>query len=98
MNYRFVALIAAMLVAGFPVTPVQAAERIGYVDMARVVNESVAGKRARADIEGMVKLKQEQISREGRKLRTLEQSLERGQLTLTGAQKRTKQREFGKKV
>lgn len=96
MNYRLVAL--AVFVFGFLAAPVHAAERIGYVDMARVMNESAAGKRARAEVEGMVKLKQEQISREGQKLKTLQQSLEKEQLTLTDAQKRTKQRDFDKKV
>ncbi len=98
MNHRFIAVTGTVLVLGFLVTPTQAAERIGYVDMVRVVNESVAGKRARADIEGMVKLKQEQISREEQKLKSLQQALEKEQLTLTDAQKRTKQRDFDKKV
>lgn len=96
VNHRFITF--AVLVLGFLATPVSAAERIGYVDMARVVNESAAGKHARAEIEGMVKLKQEQISREGQKLKTLQQALEKEQLTLTDAQKRTKQRDFDKKV
>ena len=110
MNHRLVAF--AVLVLGFLAAPVHAADdsgmeevepvgragRIAYVDMARVVNESAAGKRARAEIEGMVKLKQEQISREGQKLKTLQQALEKEQLTLTDAQKRTKQRDFDKKV
>ena len=96
MNHRLIAF--AVLALGFLATPVSAAERIGYVDMARVMSESAAGKRARAEIEGMVKLKQEQISRESQKLKTLQQSLEKEQLTLTAAQKRTKQRDFDKKV
>jgi len=96
VNHRLVAF--AVLVFGFLAAPAHAAERIAYVDMARVVNESAAGKRVRAEIEGMVKLKQEQISREGQKLKTLQQSLEKEQLTLTDAQKRTKQRDFDKKV
>ena len=86
MNHRLIAF--AVLALGFLATPVSAAERIGYVDMARVMSESAAGKRARAEIEGMVKLKQEQISRESQKLKTLQQSLEKEQpLTLTAAQK-----------
>jgi outer membrane protein len=96
VNHRLIAF--AVLALGFLATPVSAAERIGYVDMARVMSESAAGKRARAEIEGMVKLKQEQISRESQKLKTLQQSLEKEQLTLTAAQKRTKQRDFDKKV
>lgn len=75
-----------------------AAERIGYVDMQRVVTESNAGKRARAEMEGMVKQKQEQVNREGQKLKALQESFEKEKLTLTEAQKKTKQRDFEKKV
>ena len=98
MNYRLVALIAAMLVAGFLATPAQAEGRIGYVDMQRAVTESQSGKRARAEIESAVKKRQEQVSREGQKLKALQQSLEKEQLTLTDTQKRTKQRDFEQKV
>lgn len=84
-----------LLCAAFTVS---AAERIGYVDMQRVVTESVAGKHARAEIEGLVKRKQEQVNREGQKLKALQESLEKEKLTLTDAQKKTKQREFEKKV
>lgn len=98
MNYRFVALIGALLVAGFPATAAQAEGRIGYVDMQRAVTESQSGKRARAEIESAVKKKQEQVSREGQKLKALQQSLEKEQLTLTDTQKRAKQRDFEQKV
>lgn len=98
MNYRFVALIGAMLVAGFLATPAQADGRIGYVDMQRVIAESAAGKRAKADLEGMAKQKQEQVARESQKLKALQQALEKEQLTLTETQKRTKQRDFEQKV
>jgi len=75
-----------------------AAERIGYVDMQRVVSESAAGKRARAEIEGMIKQKQEQVNREGQKLKALQESFEKEKLTLTEAQRKTKERDFEKKV
>ncbi|OGI39154.1 MAG: hypothetical protein A2V91_06730 [Candidatus Muproteobacteria bacterium RBG_16_64_10] len=87
-----------MLVAGFLATPAQAEGRIGYVDMQRAVTESQSGKRARAEIESAVKKRQEQVSREGQKLKALQQSLEKEQLTLTDTQKRTKQRDFEQKV
>jgi len=93
-----ISVVSAVLVASFATAPAFAAERIGYVDMQRVVSESAAGKHARAEIEGMIKQKQEQVNREGQKLKTLQQSLEKEQLTLTDAQKKTKQREFEKKV
>lgn len=86
-----VALLCAAITAS-------AAERIGYVDMQRVVTESAAGKRARAEIEGMIKQKQEQVNREGQKLKALQESFEKEKLTLTDAQKKTKQRDFEKKV
>lgn len=89
-------LIAAAALAAEPVSA--ADQRIGYVDMQRVVTESAAGKRARAEIEGLVKQKQEQVNREGQKLKSQQQALEKDQLTLTEAQKKAKQREFEQKV
>lgn len=86
------------LITVFAAAPVMAAERIGYVDVQRVVSESAAGKRAYAEIESQVKQKQEQVNREGQKLKAQQQALEKEQLTLTDAQKRAKQREFEKKV
>jgi len=91
-------IVVSAVVFLFAAAPALAAERIGYVDMGRVVNESAAGKRAKAEIEGMVKQKQEQVNREGQKLKSQQQALEKEQLTLTDAQKRTKQREFEQKV
>ncbi len=90
--------VSAVLVASLASAPAFAAERIGYVDMQRVVTESAAGKRARAEMEGMVKQKQEQVNREGQKLKALQESFEKEKLTLTDAQKKTKQRDFEKKV
>jgi outer membrane protein len=84
-----------MLCAAFTAA---AAERIGYVDMQRVVTESAAGKRARAEIEGMVKQKQEQVNREGQKLKALQETLEKEKLTLTESQRKTKEREFEQRV
>ncbi len=96
MRHSFIVSTGVVLLcAAFTVS---AAERIGYVDMQRVVTESAAGKRARAEIEGMVKQKQEQVNREGQKLKSLQESLEKEKLTLTEAQKKTKQRDFEKKV
>lgn len=97
MKHRFAATVGAVLAVSLLAAPAQAAG-IGYVDMQRVVSESQAGKRARAEIEGMVKQKREQLSREEQKLKTLQQSLEKEQLTLTETQKRTKQRELEQKV
>lgn len=86
---------AVLLCAAFAVV---AAERIGYVDLKRVITESAAGKRARAEVEAQVKQKQEQVNREGQKLKAQQQALEKEQLTRTDAQKRAKQREFEQKV
>ncbi len=95
MTHRIVISAVVFLFAS---ASASAADRIGYVDMARVVNESAAGKRAKAEIEGIIKQKQEQVNREGQKLKTQQQALEKEQLTLTEAQKRAKQRAFEQKV
>jgi outer membrane protein len=92
------AVFFLMAAVAFAAGPALAAERIGYVDVQRVVTESAAGKRAFAEMESQVKQKQEQVNREGQKLKAQQQALEKEQLTLTDAQKRAKQREFEKKV
>jgi outer membrane protein len=97
VKHRFAVTVGAVLAVSLPAAPASAAG-IGYVDMQRAVSESQAGKRARAEIEGMIKQKREQLSREEQKLKTLQQSLEKEQLTLTETQKRTKQRELEQKV
>jgi len=95
VKHRIVVSAAVLL---FAAAPAPAAERIGYVDMQRVVTESAAGKRAKAEIEGVAKQKQEQVDRERRKLQAQQQALEKEQLTLTETQKRTKQRDFERKL
>jgi outer membrane protein len=68
--------------------------RIGYVDVRQVVMESAAGKQHKAAMEKAVKEKQGAISSEEKKLQSLKEAFDKDQLTLSEAQKRSKQREL----
>jgi len=79
---------------------VSAAEgvRIGYVDMRKVMLESKAGTQKKAEIEKLIKQRQDKLAKEEQKLKDLEQVFEKDKLVLTDAQKKEKQKEFETKV
>ena len=71
--------------------------RIGYVDVRHVVMESNVGKQHKAAMEKAVKDKQAVLSSEEKKLQSLKEAFDKDQLTLSEAQKRSKQRELQEK-
>jgi len=72
--------------------------RIGYVDMRKVMTESKAGSKVRADIEKTIKERREVLAREEQRLKDLQQAFEKDKLLLTENQRATKQKEFEEKV
>jgi outer membrane protein len=89
--------VLASLSAMSPPGYAEGKPRFGYVDLNKVLLESKTGKRNKAEIEKLVKQKQEQITKEVQKTKNLHQTLEKDQLVLTDAQRRTKQREIQQK-
>ncbi len=73
------------------------AVRIGYVDVRKVLNESESGKRHKAEMEKLLKERQDQLGKEEQQLRELQQAYEKNKLTLSDAQKKQKQKEFQEK-
>jgi outer membrane protein len=71
---------------------------VGTVDMRKVLNESKAGKRAKAEMEKMIKERQEALAREEKHLESLQQAYEKEKLLLSDAQKQAKQKEFDAKL
>lgn len=72
--------------------------RIGYVDMRRVLTESKAGQRVKGEIEGLMKQRQQSLSKDEQQLKELQQAFEKDKLVLSDAQKQTKQKEFDEKL
>lgn len=72
--------------------------RIGYVDLRKVMTESAAGKRAKAEIEKIVKQRQESLGRSEQQLKSLQEAYEKDKLLLSEAQRQAKQQEFDEKV
>jgi len=68
--------------------------RIGYVDMRQMIVESTAGKAHQAEMQKMIKERQDAIDKETQKLQALKDSFEREEMTLSDAQKKTKQKQF----
>jgi outer membrane protein len=94
MNWKVVGL--AMLLAASAAYADDT--RIGYVDMRKVLNETKAGKRAKEDIEKLVKQRQGGLDKEQQQLKSMQEKFEKEQLLLSDAQKQAKQREFETKV
>jgi outer membrane protein len=74
------------------------ASRLGYVDLRKVLIESKAGKHNKAELEKLIKQKQDQLKKEEQKLKDMQQAYEKEQLLLTEQQKKDKQKAFQEKV
>lgn len=72
--------------------------KYGYVDMRKVLVESKAGKRSKAEMEKLVKQKQGQLAKEQEKLQAMQEAYEKEQLVLTDAKKQQHQKDFQEKV
>jgi outer membrane protein len=92
----FLAIVTGWLVSTAAVAADPA--RIGYVDLRKVLLESKAGKANKAEMEKLIKQKQDQLRGEEQKLKTLQQNFEKEQLLLTDQQKKDRQKEFQEKV
>lgn len=72
--------------------------RIGYVDMRKVLTESKAGKRVKAEIEKTIGERRASLGRDEQQLKDLQQAYEKDKLLLSEEQKQAKQKEFDEKL
>lgn len=77
-------------------TKASAAEtvKIGVVDLLRALNESEAGKKAKADLEALIKSKQASIDEKGKKIEALKGDLEKQAALISADAKKTKEEEL----
>jgi outer membrane protein len=91
------AVVLGVCVSG--VNAVQAQDvRFGYVDARKVLNDSKAGKRLRAELEKTTKQRQETLARDEQRLKGLQEAYEKDKLLLSETQKQAKQKEFDEKL
>ena len=70
--------------------------KIGCVDFQRVLNESEAGKKAKADLEVLVKSKQSTIDEKGKVIEKMKADIEKQASVLSGEAKKSKEEELEK--
>jgi outer membrane protein len=91
-------VLAAAVAAPFVPARAEPAPRFGYVDLRKVITESKTGKQGRAELEKLIKGRQEQLEKEAQKFRALQQDIEKNQLVMNEQQKKDKQKELQDKA
>lgn len=79
---------------------VLAAEKpaIAYVDVRKILLESKAGKKNKAEFEKLIKDKESVLSKEEEKLKAMQEAFQKDQLMMTDDQKKAKQKAFQEKA
>ena len=86
----------ALLMATFTATTVAAAEyKIGFVDGQRVVNESPQALEAKKRIEKEFEPRDRELQEMARRLKAMQEDLDKNSLTMSDSQRRDKERELG---
>lgn len=72
--------------------------KIGYVDLRVALNESEAGKKAKVELESLIKTKQSSIDDKGKSIEKLKAELEKQASVLSGDAKKSKEEEIERLV
>lgn len=72
--------------------------KIGYVDLRRVLTESKAGQRVKADLEKSVASRKAALAKDEEKLKAMQDAFEKDKLLLSEAKKKEKQKQFQQKL
>jgi outer membrane protein len=91
-----VMIVGLCIFASGMLTKASAADtiKIGIVDLLRALNESEAGKRAKADLEALIKSKQASIDEKGKKIEALKSDLEKQAALISAEAKKAKEEEL----
>ena len=84
--------IAALAV---PAAPALAEGKFGFVNTERIMRDSAPAQRAQKKIEGEFTKRDQELSRVADQLKQMQQDLEKNAVTMSDAQRRTKERELG---
>lgn len=98
---RFVfVMLAALLVCGIgPLSPAAAQDlKVGVVDLFKVLNESEAGKRAKGNLESLIKSKQAAIDEKGKSIEKMKADLDKQAAVLSAEARKQKEEELERLV
>ena len=90
------AVVSASLLAGIAAAAEVA--KIGYVDLRVALNESDTGKKAKIELESLIKTKQAAIDEKGKSIEKLKGDLEKQASVLSGEAKKSKEEEIERLV
>ncbi len=93
---RAILILALGLFLGSPAFGAEL--KIGYVDLQRSLNETESGKKARADLEKLIKSKQAVIDEKGKEIERLKEELDKQSALLSEEAKKAKQDELDRKM
>jgi outer membrane protein len=85
----------SIAVLAVPAVPALAEGKIGFVNTERIMRDSAPAQRAQKKIEGEFTKRDQELSRVADQLKQLQQDLEKNAVTMSDAQRRTKERELG---
>ncbi len=100
MKRILVAVSIVLCITAGAVSKATAAEglKIGIVDLFRALNESDAGKKAKTDLEALIKSKQIAIDEKGKKLEALKGDLEKQTAIISAEARKAKEEELERLV
>jgi len=92
-------LLMAVVLVLFAVSSVHAADmKVGIVDLMKVLNESDSGKKAKADLETLIKSKQSVLDEKGKEIEKLKADLEKQASVLSAEAKKSKEEDLEKSL
>jgi outer membrane protein len=80
----------------FSVTSVYAEMKVGIVDLMKTLNESDSGKKAKTDLEALIKSKQSVLDEKGKEIEKLKADLEKQSSVLSAEAKKSKEEDLEK--
>jgi len=85
----------SIAVLAVPAVPALAEGKFGFVNTERIMRDSAPAQRAQKKIEGEFTKRDQELSRVADQLKQMQQDLEKNAVTMSDAQRRTKERELG---
>ena len=88
-------LLALVLAAAAPLALAQASGKFGFVNTERILRDAVPAQRAQKKIESEFQKRDQELARIADQLKRMQDDLDKNSVTMSEAQRRNKEREFG---
>ena len=92
------AVVLLLLASGAALAADAGTIKIGYIDLVKALNESEAGKKAKSDLEFLIKTKQTSIDEKGKAIEKAKSELEKQSSVLSPDARKTKEEEMERLV